>query len=94
MPIFLLPVTCDGLLSFGEAAPEVIRHGHQQYELSLKARQLVPPIMPVCHVLGALKTGSLSLLLISVVEDTTFFRSFSHLWDFLSLFFISGCPNS
>lgn len=58
MPIFLsLPVTCDGPLSYGEAAPEVIHHGDQQYELPLEARQLVPPVMPMCHVLGALQTG-------------------------------------
>lgn len=75
MPICLsLPATCDSPLSFGEAAPEVIHHGHQQYELPLEARQLVPPLMPMCLVLGALQTGYLSILFITVVEDTTLFR--------------------
>lgn len=74
MPIFLsLPVTCDDPLSFGEAAPEVIHYGHQQYQLPLEARQLVPPVMPMCHVLGALQTGYLPLLFITVVEDMTLF---------------------
>lgn len=47
-------VTCDCPLSFREAAPEVVHHGYQKDELSLEARQLVPPLMPVRHVLGPL----------------------------------------
>lgn len=41
-------------LSLCEAAPEVIYHGHQEEKLSLEAGQLIPPVMPVCHVLGTL----------------------------------------
>lgn len=70
VPIFLsLSVTCDGPLSFCETAPEVIHRGHQHYELPLKARKRVPPVMPIYHVLGALQTGYLSLLFLRVAED-------------------------
>lgn len=73
-PILLsLSVTCDGPLSLCETAPKVIHRRHQQYELPLEARQLVPPVMPMCHVLGALQTSYLSLLFITVVEDMTCF---------------------
>lgn len=47
-------VTSDRPLSLCEAAPEVVHQGHHEDELSLEARQLVPPVMPVRHVLGAL----------------------------------------
>lgn len=75
VPIFLsLSVTCDGPLPFREAAPEVVHHGHQQYELPLEPGQLVPPVMPMRHVLGALQTGCLSLLLLllsTALQDVT-----------------------
>lgn len=48
-------LTCDSLLSICEAAPEIIHHGQRKDELSLEVRQLVPPVMPIDHVLWLLE---------------------------------------
>lgn len=48
-------LTSDSLLSICEAAPEIIHHGQCKDELSLEARQLVPPVMPIDHVLCPLE---------------------------------------